>query len=92
MQADDPASDGAAIERLLAKHRLSFPRKTVRVRMFHLPSPDRRAELMIIYGEALPQEAAVPVRQGGVELDTESPDSAKTFLEHALHGLMVRTQ
>lgn len=92
MQADDPASDGAAIERLLGKQNLSFPRKTVRVRMFHLPSIDRRTELMIIYGEALPQDTAVPVRQGGVELDTESPGSAKTFLEHVRQGLVVQTQ
>ena len=92
MQADDPASDGAAIERLLAKQNLSFPHETVRVRMFHLPSADRRSELMIIYGEALPQDAAVPVRQGGVDLDTESPGSAKKFLEHARQGLVVQTR
>lgn len=92
MQAEDPASDGAAIGRLLAMRHLSFPRKTVRVRMFHLPSTDRRAELMIIYGEALPQDATIPVRQGGVELDTESPGSAQTFLQHARQGLIVRTQ
>lgn len=92
MQAEDSALDGAAIVHLLAKHRLSFPRDTVRVRMFCLPSPDRRAELMIIYGEALPQDTAIPVREGGVELDTESPASAKIFLEHARQGLVVRTQ
>ena len=92
MQAEDPASDGAAIQRLLAIRHLSFPHKTVRVRMFHLPSADRRAELMIIYGEALPRDAAIPVRQGGVELDTEAPGSAQTFLQHARQGLVVRTQ
>ena len=92
MQAEDPASDGAAVERLLAKHQLSFPHRTVRVRMFHFPSADRRAELMIIYGEALPDNSGVPVRGGGVELDTESPASAQRFLDHARRGLVVRTQ
>ncbi len=83
MQAEDPASDGAAVERLLATHQLSFPRRTVRVRLFHLPSPNRRTELMIIYGEALPEKSGVPVRESGVELDAESPASAQRFLDHA---------
>ena len=41
MQLEDPASDGAALSRLLTQHNLSFPRKAARVRMFHLPTPDR---------------------------------------------------
>jgi hypothetical protein len=90
--AGDPASDGAAMERLLAKQHLSFPQKAVHVRMFHLPSADHRTELMIIYGEALPQDTAVPVRNGGVQLDTESPSSAQMFLEHARQGLVVQTR
>jgi hypothetical protein len=89
---EDPASDGAAMERLLAKQHLSFPHKTVLVRMFHLPSADHRTELMIIYGEALPQHTAVPVRKGGVQLDMESPGSAQVFLEHARQGLVVQTR
>ena len=90
LQAEDPASDGAAIERLLKRQDFSFPHRVVRVRMFHLPSPDRRTELMIIYGEALPQHSDIPVRQGGVELDTESPTAAQTFLNHARQDLIVR--
>ena len=90
--AGDPASDGAAMERLLAKQHLSFPQKAVHVRMFHLPSADHRTELMIIYGEALPQDTAVPVRKGGVQLDMESPGSAQIFLEHARQGLVVLTR
>jgi len=88
--AADPASDGAAIERLLAKQHLSFPQQAVHVRMFHLPSADHRTELMIIYGEALPQDTAVPVRKGGVQLDMESPVMAQMFLEHARRGLVVQ--
>lgn len=89
---EDPASDGAAIEGLLAKRHLSFPHKTVIVRMFHLPSADHRTELMIIYGESLPQDTPVPVRKGGVPLDMESPGSAQMFLEHARQGLVVQTR
>jgi hypothetical protein len=89
---EDPASDGAAIEGLLAKQHLSFPHKTVLVRMFHLPSADHRTELMIIYGEALQQDTAVPFRKGGVHLDVESPRSAQLFLEHARQGLVVQTR
>lgn len=89
---EDQGSDGAAMLQMLTKQHLSLPRDTVMVRMFHLPSSDRRSELMIIYGEALPQTNAVPIRKGGVQLDTESPDSAKMFLEHARQGLVVQTR
>jgi hypothetical protein len=82
-QMEDPDSDGAAVARLLDEHNLVFPKKTVRVRMFYLPTFDRRTELMIIYGEALPDGSAVPLSEDGVELDKEAPDSARLFLEHA---------
>lgn len=88
-QIEDPASDGAAIARLLSEHDLTFPKKVARVRMFYLPTPDRRTELMIIYGEALPNDSKVPVRDGGVQLDTESPESAHLFLEHARRDLGI---
>lgn len=88
-QIEDPASDGAAIARLLSEHDRTFPKRTVRVRMFYLPTPDRRTELMIIYGEALPNDSKVPVREGGVQLDTESPESAHLFLEHARRDLGI---
>jgi hypothetical protein len=89
---EDQRSDGAAMEQLLAKQHLLLPQNAVIVRMFDLPSADHRTELMIIYGEALPQNTAVPVRKGGVQLDTESPDSAQMFLEHARQGLVVQTR
>jgi hypothetical protein len=88
----DPASDGAAIKRLAAKEKLSVPHKAVMVRMFHLPSADHRRELMVIYGEALPQDSAVPAKADGAKLDTESPDAAKTFLKHARQGLTIRSR
>lgn len=88
-QLEDPASDGGAIARLLSDHNLVLPKRAVRVRMFHLPTFDRRTELMIIYGEALPDDSAVPVREGGVELDKEAPDWAHTYLEHARKDLGI---
>jgi hypothetical protein len=90
--AGNPASDGAAIERLFKERYLSFPHRAAHVRMFHSPSADDRSELMIIYGEALPQDSAVPVRKEGVDLDTESPGSAQLLLEHARQGLIVQTR
>jgi hypothetical protein len=89
-EAEDPASDGAAFTRLLAEHNLSFPKRTVRVRMFHLPTPDRRTELMIIYGEALPDNSEIPVRPAGVDLDKESPAAAQTIVENARRDLAIR--
>lgn len=92
MLAEDQASDGAAMERLLAKRQLSIPHQTALVRMFHLPTADHRTELMIIYGEALPRDTAVPVRKDWIQLDTESPGSAQMFLEHARQGLVVQAR
>ena len=86
----DPRSDGAALAALLAKHNLAFPARTVRVRMFHLPNPDRRSELMIIYGETLPPQSRTPVADDGTSLDTENPAEAKVFLQHAVQGLTLR--
>jgi hypothetical protein len=86
---ENPASDDAAISRLLAAHKLVFPQRAARVRMFHLPTPDRRSELMIIYGEALPEDSDVPVRAGGVVLDQEFPAAAHMLLEHARRDLTI---
>ena len=90
VQTDDPASDGAAIAKLLAQHNLSFPKRAARVRMFHLPTADRRTELMIIYGEALGRSSKVPVSKDGVALDAAAPDAAKILLEHAQEDLRIQ--
>ncbi len=89
---EDQGSDGAAMEQLFAKQQLVLPQNTVLVRLFHLPSADHRTELMIIYGEALPTDAAVPGREGRVQLDTVSPSRAATFLRHARRGLVIDTR
>ncbi|MFL5611404.1 MAG: hypothetical protein ACJ78G_11885 [Gemmatimonadaceae bacterium] len=86
----DPRSDGAAVIALLAKQNLALPTKAARVRMIHLPSADRRSELMIIYGEALSPESRTPVSAEGTSLDAESPAEAKLFLERAVRGLTIR--
>jgi hypothetical protein len=87
--AEDPASDGAAIEQLLGEHNLVLPRKAVRVRMFHLPTPDRRTELMIIYGESLPDDSKIPIDEDGVDLDKQAPEWAHLILEHARKDLNI---
>jgi len=86
----DPRSDGAAMVALLAQHHLAFPTRVARVRMFHLPTADRRTELMIIYGEALSQSSAVPTIVARVPLDSAFPDAAKLILDHARQGLTIR--
>ena len=86
----DPRSDGAAVTSLLAQHSLAFPKRTARVRMFHLPTPDRRTELMIIYGESLPEDSKIPVGEDGIRLDDAAPESAKTLLDHVREGLNIR--
>lgn len=90
MQNEDPKSDGAAITRLLAKSNLKFPSRAARIRMFHLPTPDRRTELMIIYGEALPQDSAVPLRKEGVDLMQEAPASSQKLLADLKSQLTIR--
>jgi hypothetical protein len=88
-QQQDPDSDGAAMARLLGEHNLVFPKKTVRVRMFYLPTFDRRTELMIIYGEVVPDNSTVPMSDDGVELDKDAPDAAHLYLEHARRDLGI---
>ncbi len=90
--AEDPGSDGEAMTHLLAAHNLVFPKRAVRVRMFHLPTPDRRTELMIIYGEALPENSPIPVKNGGVELDEEAPAVAKAILDDAKRGIIIHPE
>lgn len=90
MQGEDPHSDGAAISRLLAQHNLAFPKRAARVRMFHLPTADRRTELMIIYGESLPDDSKIPIAKDGVGLDDAYPEAAKTLLDRARRSLSIR--
>lgn len=90
MQAEDPRSDGAAIARLLAQHGLAFPKRAARVRLIHLPTADHRTELMIIYGEAVPEDSTIPIRAEGLRLDDAFPQISDTLLERARHSLSLR--
>ncbi|HEX8814213.1 MAG TPA: hypothetical protein VF753_01820 [Terriglobales bacterium] len=92
VETDDPRSDSFAVSKLLAKNGLAFPRKTVRVRMFHLPTADRRSELMIIYGESLAEDSKIPTSADGVHLDDASPEAAKLALDHARAGMTIRVR
>ena len=80
LQIEDPSSDGAALSRLLSQHGLAFPKKAVRIRMFHLPTPDRRTELMIIYGEALPEDPKFRSARRALRWTQNRPTAAKVFL------------
>jgi hypothetical protein len=90
MQNEDPNSDSAAIARLLTKSNLKFPSRTARVRMFHLPTPDHRTELMIIYGEALPEDSKVPLRKEGTDVTQEAPTLAQKLLADLKSQLTIR--
>lgn len=92
MQAEDPRSDGAAIARLLAQHGLVFPKRAVRVRLIHLPTPDHRTELMIIYGEAVPEDSTIPIRTEGLRLDDAFPEVSNTLLERARRSFFLRAR
>jgi hypothetical protein len=86
----DPDSDSAGMESLLARNNLAFPKIAARVRMFYLPTPDKRTELMIIYGEALPKDSKIPYSEDGVALGTNSPEAAKMVLSHVKAGLTIK--
>lgn len=90
MQAEDSRSDGAAIARLLAQHGLAFPKRAVHVRLIHLPTPDHRTELMIIYGEAVPDDSTIPVRAEGLRLDDAFPEVSAIVLERARRSFSLR--
>ena len=81
----DPGSDSTAIARLAAAHQLTFPKRVAGVPMFFLPTPDRRTELMILYGKAIAWNA--PGEE--VSLDDNRPDAAKTIVEHARENLSI---
>jgi len=89
-QLSDPKSDGAALAALMAQHHLAFPKNAARVRMFHLPTPDHRTELMIIYGETLPADSKIPASKDGTLLSDASPESANLLLAHAKQNLTIR--
>jgi hypothetical protein len=87
----DTGSDGAAIAALLAKHHLALPVRAARVRMFYLPTADRRTELMIIYGEALAANSSTPTSADGMKLDSADAHAASVFVDHVRRDLTIST-
>jgi len=55
---DRPGSDSKAAEEFLRAKGFDIAGTFVTLRMFHLPDASKRRELMIIYGEALPDTSA----------------------------------
>lgn len=55
---DRPGSDSEAAEEFLRAKGFNINGTFVTLRLFHLPDATRRRELMIIYGEALPDSAS----------------------------------
>jgi hypothetical protein len=81
----EPESDGAYAQRLLEQHGYEFPQEAARLRAIHLPTPDRRRELMIIHalgldGADLPEEGRV--------LEEDSELAHRTF-ESAVSGMTI---
>jgi hypothetical protein len=86
---DNPQSDGGHVKRLLEKQGLTWPESAVRLRLIHLPNPDRRHELMIIYVED-GKEAHVP-REDLVDFATSQrwPKIEQQLLNHAQQLMTV---
>jgi len=58
--------------------------------MFHLPTPDRRSELMINYGQAPPEVSTVPIPNDGADLSKDSPAEAEKVLETMKRDLRIQ--
>lgn len=78
----EPESDGAHARKLLAGAGLELPAAAMRTRLIHLPTADRRSELMIIYARAAEVGA-------DADVDEESPEAARVMLAEALGGIRV---
>jgi len=80
----EPESDGAYAQRLLDEHGYAFPEAAVRLRAVHLPTTDRRSELMIIYAERVD---AGDFEDGA--LLPEDSEPARRAFRRALSGMTV---
>lgn len=76
--------------RLLEKHGYKFPKAAVRTRMVHLPTPDKRSELMIIYVESKDTKELLKGAEEGVLLDEHAPEAAKLVLQNATSTMKAR--
>jgi hypothetical protein len=85
----EPTSDGAYAQALLKKHGYKFPTAAVRTRMIHLPTPDKRSELMIIYAESMDTKDVLKGAEDGALLDEQSPQVAQKVLQNAVSEMKV---
>jgi hypothetical protein len=92
ISTEDPKSDGAAAAALLARHGLAFPSRVARVRLLNFPTADRRREVMIIYGESVPDSSTIPVTGNRVSLDRHAPAAAALLLARARAAITARAR
>jgi hypothetical protein len=84
----DLESDGAYARRLLERHGRDFPEAAVRLRAIHLPTPDRRSELMIIHASRLDAAELPEGAEEGLLVPQSSELARKTF-ESAVSGMTL---
>jgi hypothetical protein len=87
---DNPDSDGGHVKRLLDTKGLEWPRNAVRVRLIHLPNPDRRNELMIIYVEDGKVAQVPPEDLVHFESNQRWPKIEEQLLGHAQRLMTAR--
>jgi len=63
---DRPGSDSKAAEEFLRAKGFNIAGTFITLRMFHLTDASKRRELMIIYGEALPDSSAEQRIKSGI--------------------------
>ena len=86
-----PGSDREHVLKLLAAKGYALPNEMMMRRMVHLPTPDRRKELMIIYAEDLaPTGLTVADLNPGGKAESERPRLEKELLQRALDRIKAR--
>jgi hypothetical protein len=73
---------------MLKKAGFELPAAAARIRMVHLTDSSRRAELMIIYGEAL-EGKAPPNAEEGLAADDQLPELSARVRQHAVEGMKL---
>jgi hypothetical protein len=86
----NPESDGGHVKRLLESKGLQWPKEAVRARLIHLPTPDRRSELMIIYVEDGKVAHVPPEDFVNFQNNQRWPQIEKLVLSHAQRLMTVQ--
>jgi hypothetical protein len=85
LRNSEPGSDGAYARQLLTAHGYGLPAAAMRTRLIHLPTADRRSELMIIYLRAV----QTPAAGDDVLVDDAAPEAARCMVEEAVEGMWI---